>query len=609
VSPDGVKAMDLSHIRNFSIIAHIDHGKSTLADRLLSLGGITTARTEKAQILDSMDIERERGITIKMNSATFRYTADFNGETYLYNLIDTPGHVDFTYEVSRSLAACEGVLLIVDATQGVEAQTLANLYLAMEADLRIIPVINKIDLPAADVPRCLALIEKSLGLDPDEAIPVSAKTGENVQAVLEAIAKLIPPPKGDREAPLRALIYDSYYDSYSGAVIKTRLFDGRLKKGDKILFMSNEKVHTVTELGSTALVNHPAAMLEAGEVGYVVAAIKSVEDTRVGDTVTLANRPAQEPLPGYRESKPMVFAGLFPVNGEDYPVLSDAIQKLKMNDAALVFEPENSLALGFGYRVGYLGLLHMEIVQERLEREFNLLLIHTAPSVKYRVTDTAGETVFIDNPASWPTNPLSVAKMEEPYVRVTVLTPQDYLGNLMTLFQEKRGEQENLLYFEDGKIQLIYAMPLSELIFEFYDRLKSCTKGYASMDYELIDYRESQLVKVDILVNGEPVDALAMIVHKSRADMRGRQLIERLKELIPRHQFQIPLQAGVGAKIIARENISALRKNVTAKCYGGDITRKKKLLEKQKEGKKRMKQIGAVEIPQEAFLALLKTDQ
>jgi GTP-binding protein LepA len=600
--------MDISLIRNFSIIAHIDHGKSTLADRLLSLGGITDARTEKAQILDSMDIERERGITIKMNSATFTYKADFDGKSYLYNLIDTPGHVDFTYEVSRSLAACEGVLLIVDATQGVEAQTLANLYLAMEANLRIIPVINKIDLPAADIPRCRSLIEKSLGLDPSEAIEVSAKTGLNVKAVLEAIAKLIPPPVGDPNAPLRALIYDSYYDTYAGAVIKVRIFDGTLKKGDKILFMSNQKSFTVTELGTTALVNIPGESLGAGEVGYVMAAMKSVEDTRVGDTVTHAARPSDAPLPGYRESKPMVFAGLFPVNGEDYEALSDAIQKLKMNDASLVFEKESSGALGFGYRVGYLGLLHMEIVMERLEREFGLILINTAPSVKYRVTKTSGETVLIDNPSDWP-EPTSIVSMEEPYVRVTVLTPQDYLGNLMKLFQDKRGEQENLLYMDDGKIQIIYSMPLSELIFEFYDRLKSCTKGYASMDYELTDYRPSQLVKVDILINGEPVDALAMIVHRSRADSRGRILIERLKELIPRHQFQIPLQAAVGAKMIARENISALRKNVTAKCYGGDITRKKKLLEKQKEGKKRMKQIGSVEIPQEAFLALLKTDQ
>ncbi|MDH5656057.1 MAG: translation elongation factor 4 [Spirochaetia bacterium] len=601
--------MDIERIRNFSIIAHIDHGKSTLADRILSLAQITNARTEKAQILDSMDIERERGITIKMNSATFDYKAEFDGNLYRFNLIDTPGHVDFTYEVSRSLAACEGVILVVDASQGVEAQTLANLYLAMEADLRIIPVINKIDLPAADVPRCLSLIEKSLGLDPSEAIPVSAKTGENVKEVLESIAKLIPSPSGDKNAPLRAMIYDSYYDSYSGAVMKLRIKDGSLKKGEKIMFMSSGKTFIITELGTTAIVNNPCQTLSAGEVGYAIAGIKSVEDTRVGDTVTTASNPAKNALEGYREAKPMVFAGLFPVNGEDYPVLSDAIQKLKMNDSALLFEPESSLALGFGYRVGYLGLLHMEIVQERLEREFNLLLIHTAPSVKYRYYDPSGEMHEIDNPAMWPDNPLKVTSMEEPFVKITILTPSEYLGNILALLQEKRGEQENLIYLDDGKIQILYSMPLSELIFEFYDKLKSCSRGYASLDYELSEYRKTSLVKVDILVNAEPVDALAMIVHKSRADMRGRQLIDKLKELIPRHQFQIPLQAAVGAKVIARENISALRKNVTAKCYGGDISRKRKLLEKQKEGKKRMKQIGSVEIPQEAFLALLKTDE
>jgi len=598
---------DISLIRNFSIIAHIDHGKSTLADRLLEISGVTNDRTKKAQILDSMDIERERGITIKMNSATFQYKTKFDNNTYTFNLIDTPGHVDFTYEVSRSLAACEGVILVVDATQGVEAQTLANLYLAMEANLRIVPVINKIDLPAADIPRCKKLIEHSLGLDPDEAIPVSAKTGENVDSILESIAKLIPAPSGDRKAPLKALIYDSYYDSYSGAVMKVRIKEGTVKKGDRILLMGNIKEFTITELGITAITNFPTESLTAGEVGYLISGIKSVEDTRVGDTVTLATRPATEPLAGYREAKPMVFSGLFPVNGEDYPALSDAIQKLKLNDAALKFEPESSAALGFGYRVGYLGLLHLEIVQERLEREFHLDLINTAPSVKYRITDTKGNVKEIDNPANWP-NPTTIEKMEEPYVKLTILTPQEYLGNLLTLIQEKRGEQDNIVYLEDGKVQLLYHMPLAELIFEFYDRLKSCTRGYASLDYEMADYRESKLVKVDILVNAEPVDALAMIVHHTKADSRGRILIEKLKDLIPRHQFQIPLQASIGSKVVARENISALRKNVTAKCYGGDISRKRKLLEKQKEGKKRMKQIGSVEIPQEAFLAILKTD-
>lgn len=593
-------------IRNFSIIAHIDHGKSTLADRILALGGVTDARTGKDQILDSMDIERERGITIKMNSATFPYKTR-DGVTYTFNLIDTPGHVDFTYEVSRSLAACEGVLLIVDASQGVEAQTLANLYLAMEANLRIIPVINKIDLPAADVPRCLELIEKTLGLDPSEAIPVSAKTGQNVPAILDAIAELIPPPSGKMDGPLRALIYDSYYDSYCGAVMKVRIVDGRLRKGDRIVFLSHGREYLVTEVGTTAITNRPADELGVGEVGYVIAGIKSVEDTRVGDTVTSAENRASDPLPGYREAKPMVFAGLFPVNGEDYPVLKDAILKLKMNDAALVFEPESSNALGFGYRVGYLGLLHMEIVQERLEREFNLDLINSAPSVKYRITLTDGSVEEVDNPAKWP-DPVRIEKMEEPHVHATILTPPEYVGNILALCQEKRGIQENMIYLADGKVQLLYSMPLSELIFEFYDKLKSCSRGYASLDYEASDYVESDLVKIDILVNAEPVDALAMIVHRSRAESRGRQLIEKLKELIPRQQFQIPLQAAVGAKVIARENISALRKNVTAKCYGGDITRKKKLLEKQKEGKKRMKQVGSVEIPQEAFLALLKSD-
>lgn len=596
---------DISRIRNFSIIAHIDHGKSTLADRLLELAEVTTDRTAKDQILDSMDIERERGITIKSNSASFPFTAA-DGNTYNYNLIDTPGHVDFTYEVSRSLAACEGVLLLVDATQGVEAQTLANLYLAMEHDLTIIPVINKIDLPAADVDGARKLIEKSLGLDPELAVPISAKTGENVTAILESIAVNIPAPAGDKDAPLKALIYDSYYDAYSGAVMKVRVFDGTVKKQDKILLMSTEKTHTITELGFTTLGNQPRPALHAGEVGYIIAGIKSVEDTRVGDTVALAGRPV-EPLPGYQEAKPMVFSGLFPVNGEDYELLKDAIQKLKMNDAALVFEKESSAALGFGFRVGYLGLLHLEIVQERLEREFGIALLNTAPSVQYRLTDKKGVVSIVDNPAAWP-DPITIEKMEEPYTKATVLTPPEYLGGLMELLRDKRGEQENMMYLEDGKVQLTYAMPLAEMIYEFYDRLKSVSKGYASLDYEIAGYRESKLVKVDILVNSEPVDALAMIVHREHAEGRGRQLIEKLKELIPRHQFQIPLQAAIGAKMIARENISALRKNVTAKCYGGDITRKRKLLEKQKEGKKRLKQIGSVSIPQDAFLAVLKTD-
>ncbi len=598
---------DISLIRNFSIIAHIDHGKSTLADRLLEIAHVTDKRTQKAQILDTMDIERERGITIKSNSVTFLHTSKEDGKTYTYNLIDTPGHVDFTYEVSRSLAACEGVLLLVDATQGVEAQTLANLYLAMEADLRIIPIINKIDLPAADIERTRSLIEKSLGLDPDEAIPVSAKTGENVEAILESIAKLIPPPTGESRAPLRALIYDAYYDSYAGAVMKVRIFEGTLNKGDKILLMSTGKEFTVTDLGYSTLKFIPRASLETGEVGYVIAGIKTVEDTRVGDTVTLSAKPAAEPLAGYREAKPMVFAGLFPINGEDYETLKDALHKLKMNDAALVFTPESSAALGFGFRIGYLGLLHMEIIQERLEREFNLDLINSAPSVRYRITNTKGEESEIENPCDWP-EIITIAKMEEPYVKVSILSPSEYIGSIISLINEKRGEQNNMIYLDDGTVQLSYSMPLSEVIFEFFDRLKSVSRGYASLDYEEEGYRPSQLVKIDILVNGEPVDALAMIVHKSRAEERGRVICERLKDLIPRHQFQIPLQAAIGAKVIARENISALRKNVTAKCYGGDISRKRKLLEKQKEGKKRMKSVGNVDIPQEAFLAILKTD-
>lgn len=595
---------DLSLIRNFSIIAHIDHGKSTLADRILELARVVDERNKRDQILDTMDIERERGITIKLNSATFEYKGG-DGKIYTYNLIDTPGHVDFTYEVSRSLAACEGVLLVIDATQGIEAQTLANFYLALENELEIIPVINKIDLPAANIERCMEQIETTLGLDSSKAIPVSAKTGQNVDRVLEAIRLYIPPPKGDRNAALKALIFDSFYNSYYGAVMKVRIFDGTVKKGDTILLMSTKKTYEVMELGIQQLKMVPREELQAGEVGYIIAGIKSVEDTRVGDTVTLAKNPAPQPLPGYKEIKPMVFAGLFPVNNEDYEELKEAIQKLKLNDASLVYENENSLALGYGFRMGYLGLLHMEIVQERLEREFGLELIHTAPSVKYRITLTDGKVIEISNPAEWP-DPVKILKKEEPFAKVSIITPDEYIGNVITLLQEKRGIQENIIYIDSTKAQIIYLVPLAELIFEFYDRLKSLTKGYASMDYEIAGYMESDLVKVDILVNGEPVDALAMISHRSKAYERAKVIIEKLKELIPRHQFQIPLQAAIGSKILARENISALKKNVLAKCYGGDITRKKKLLEKQKEGKRRMKMIGSVEIPQEAFLALLK---
>ncbi|MCT8332537.1 translation elongation factor 4 [Leptospira sp. 85282-16] len=591
--------------RNFSIIAHVDHGKSTLADRLLEIGLVTDQRTKKDQILDSMDIERERGITIKANNASFDYHAK-DGNIYHLNLIDTPGHVDFTYEVSRSLAACEGVLLIVDASQGVEAQTLANLYLAMDLDLRIIPVINKIDLPSADIDKCKLMIEESLGLNPEEAIPISAKTGLNVQDVLEAICYLLPPPVGDVDAPLKALIYDSFFDTYMGVVAKVRLYDGKLRKGEMIHMMNIGRQFTVTEVGINRLSMVACEELQAGDVGYVVAGMKKMGDAKTGDTITHANRQTAEDVKGFKDAKPMVFAGLFPINGEDFDALVDAIEKLKLNDSALTFERENSAALGFGFRVGYLGLLHMEIVQERLEREFNLALITTAPSVKFRITTTKDDVIEVDNPSKWP-DPILIGKSEEPFVKATIIAPESYVGNIMSLVIEKRGIHMDTVYLSKDKLQLTYELPLAELIFEFYDKLKSYTKGYASLDYEEVGYRDSKLVRMDILVNGEPVDALSSIVHKSKAEERGRVIIEKLKDLIPRHQFMIPLQAAIGSKVVARESISALRKNVTAKCYGGDISRKKKLLEKQKEGKKRMKQIGNVEIPQEAFLSILKT--
>ncbi|EQA78415.1 translation elongation factor 4 [Leptospira alstonii] len=593
------------YIRNFSIIAHIDHGKSTLADRLLEIGHVTNDRTKKDQILDSMDIERERGITIKANNATFDYLAA-DGHTYTMNLLDTPGHVDFTYEVSRSLKACEGVLLIVDASQGVEAQTLANLYLAMEQDLEILPVMNKIDLPAADIEKTKIQIEESLGLDAEKAVAISAKTGLNVKEVLEQITKQISPPKGDSKGPLKALIYDSYFDPYMGVVIKIRVFDGSIKKGDRFLIMSTGKDFTVNEVGINRITLTPTEGLGAGEVGYLIAGIKKVSDAKTGDTITLFSNPTKESIPGYKEAKPMVFSGLYPINGEQFDELVDAIEKLKLNDAALVFEKESSMALGFGFRVGYLGLLHMEIVQERLEREFNLDLITTAPSVKYIIRKKNGEVEEVDNPSRFP-DPIAMESTEEPYVKATIITPNEYVGNIMALAMDKRGIGLDTVYLTQDKVQLTYELPLAELIFEFYDKLKSFTRGYASLDYEPSGYKVSQLVKMDILVNGEPVDALSMIVHRTKAEQRGREIIEKLKDLIPRHQFMIPIQAAVGGKILARESISALRKNVTAKCYGGDITRKKKLLEKQKEGKKRMKQIGNVEIPQEAFLAVLKT--
>lgn len=592
------------NIRNFSIIAHIDHGKSTLADRLLEFSQVTNDRTKKDQILDSMDIERERGITIKSNSASFIYPAK-NGEKYLFNLIDTPGHVDFSFEVTRSLAACEGVLLLVDATQGIQAQTLANFYLALESDLMILPVVNKIDLPSADIDKVKEQIEKSLGLSPDDAVGVSAKTGLGVNDLMEAIVEKIPAPKVVHDCPLRALLFDAYFDPYRGVVAKLRVFEGEVKKNDRIKFMRRESEYGVNEIGISQLTLMPLNGLSAGEVGYIVTGMKNVSDLMLGDTITGASNPASEPWIKYKDVKPMVFSGLYPVNSDEYEDLKEAMEKLALNDAALVYEPESSEALGFGYRVGYLGLLHMEIVQERLEREFGLNLLTTAPSVEYRVNTMKG-VVKVDNPSLFP-DPGIIDSIEEPYVKVNIITPTDYMGNILNLLQDKRGENVAMNYLETTTVQIVYLIPLAEMIFEFYDRLKSASKGYASLDYEFYDYRPSDLVKLDILVHANKVDALSMIVHKGSAEYRGREIIDQLKKLIKKHQFQIPLQAAVGAKIVARENISALRKNVTAKCYGGDITRKKKLLEKQKEGKKRMKMIGSVEIPQEAFLAVLKT--
>ena len=591
-------------IRNFSIIAHIDHGKSTLADRLLEEGKITDERTSKEQILDSMDIERERGITIKSNSASFIYKAKDSND-YLFNLIDTPGHVDFSYEVLRSLYACEGVLLLVDATQGIQAQTLANFYLALEADLIIVPVINKVDLPSADIDKVKEQIEKSLGLNPDEAIAVSAKTGVGIEDLMESIVSLIPASKSEKNLPLRALIYDAYFDAYRGVIQKIRVFDGEIKVGDTIRFMSNDKQYPVNDVGITQLDLVSLKSLAAGEVGFLVTGMKNVSEVMLGDTITTASKSADEPLMQYKEVKPMVFAGLYTVNGEDYELLKDAIEKLALNDPALVYDLESSEALGFGYRVGYLGLLHMEIVQERLEREYSLNLLTTAPSVQYRVKIRDKDEVReIDNPSEFPESGI-IDYVEEPYVQVTIISPAQYLGNILNLLQEKRGENQDIIYLDTETVQIIYHLPLSEMIFEFYDGLKSVSRGYASLDYELFEYKKSDLVKLDILVHHNPVDALSTIVHKTNAESRGRVLIEKLRKLISRHQFQIALQAGIGSRIVARENIPALKKNVTAKCYGGDISRKRKLLEKQKAGKKRMKMVGSVEIPQEAFSSVL----
>ncbi len=592
------------NIRNFSIIAHIDHGKSTLADRLLDYSGLINERNKKAQMLDTMDLERERGITIKSNTVRIDYK-NSDGTIYYLNLIDTPGHVDFSYEVSRSLAACEGVLLLVDASQGVEAQTVANLYLALEGDLTIIPVINKIDLPSADVERVKKQIENSLGLDASDSVPVSAKVGLGIEQLFDAIINKIPAPEATADQPLRALIFDSQFDSFVGAIVKVRIVDGVMRKGDIIRFFSNNKEFEVLELGVFRLSREPRTVLYAGEVGYFIAGIKTVSDTRIGDTIMLASSRNLVPLGGYKDVKPMVFSGIFPIYGEDFEKLADAMEKLKLNDAALQFEKETSHALGFGFRCGFLGLLHLEIIQERLSREFDLALIPTTPNVEYEVVPVKGSPYKIKNPMNLP-DPSQYNALREPYIHASVITPQEFVGNIMGLFTEKRGIHKNMVFIDKETVQLSYEAPLSEVIFDFYDKLKSSSKGYASFDYEIIDYRDSQLVKLDILVNGTPIDALCTIAHREKAYYRGKALIEKLKEIIPRHQFQIALQAAIGGKILARENISALRKNVTAKCYGGDISRKRKLLEKQKEGKKRMKSFGQVEIPQEAFVQILK---
>ena len=594
-------------IRNFSIIAHIDHGKSTLADRILEMTHTVTSREMQDQLLDSMDLERERGITIKLNAVELNYTAK-NGETYIFHLIDTPGHVDFTYEVSRSLAACEGAVLVVDAAQGIEAQTLANVYLALDNDLEILPVINKIDLPAADPERVRQEIEDIIGIDASEAVLASAKAGIGIEDILEQIVEYVPAPSGDLDAPLKALIFDSIYDSYRGVVLNVRITDGMVKPGDKIKLMSNGKTFDVTEVGVFSPKAVARDFLMVGDVGYITASIKTVQDTRVGDTVTLADNPAAEALPGYRKMNPMVYCGLYPIDTSRYNDLREALEKLQLNDAALQFEPETSQALGFGFRCGFLGLLHMDVVQERLEREFNLELITTAPSVIYHVNKTDGTTATVDNPADFP-EPVTIQDVEEPFVKAQIMEPNEFVGAVMELSQRKRGEFITMDYLDDYRVNVVYNIPLSEIVFDFFDKLKSSTKGYASLDYEMSGYQKSKLVKMDILLNGEKVDALSFIVHRDFAYERGKAIVEKLKKLIPRQQFEVPIQAAIGQKIVARSDIKALRKNVLAKCYGGDVSRKRKLLEKQKEGKKRMKQIGSVEVPQEAFMAVLKMDE
>ena len=593
-------------IRNFSIIAHVDHGKSTLADRILELTETVEKREMKEQFLDSMDLERERGITIKLNAVTVSYKAD-DGNEYILNLIDTPGHVDFTYEVSRSLAACEGCLLIVDATQCVEAQTLANAYLAVDNDLEILPVINKIDLPSAMPDYCRKELEEKIGLDGESAVLVSAKTGENIKAVLESVVKNITPPRGDINKPLKALIFDSYYDSYRGVIVLVRVVDGSLKVGDNIKLMSNGLKYQVTELGIRTPQETKVDELRAGEVGYICAQIKDIKDVFPGETITSLENPCSQALPGYRKLNPMVYCGLYPVDSKKYEDLKEALEKLSLNDSSLVFEPENSQALGFGYRCGFLGLLHMDVIQERLEREYNLNLILTAPSVVYHVNLTNGEQLKIDNPAAWP-DLTTIKSVEEPYVSVNIMTPQEYVGKIMELCQEKRGIYTDLSYFDDTRMVLKYEIPLSEIVYNFFDKLKSYTKGYASFDYEVSDYKVSNLAKMDILLNGDVIDALSVIVYKPFAYHRGVGICRKLKEVIPRQLFEIPVQAALNGKVIARCDIKALRKDVLSKCYGGDITRKKKLLEKQKEGKKRMKSVGSVDIPQEAFMSILTID-
>ena len=598
--------MKTSHIRNFSIIAHIDHGKSTLADRLIEITGTVAARQMENQLLDQMELERERGITIKAQAVRLDYVAR-NGETFMLNLIDTPGHVDFSYEVSRSLAACEGALLVIDASQGIEAQTLANVYLALDHNLEIIPVINKIDLPSADVEKVKREIEEVIGIDAQDAVLVSAKSGEGVPEVLEAIVNRIPAPKTDPSAPTRALIFDSHFDSYRGIISYVRVVDGTIASGMKVQMMHSGRSFEVTEVGVFRPSLTAMPELGPGQVGYVIAGIKNLKEVQVGDTITDAARPAKEPLPGYRKVTPMVYCGMYPVESSEFDNLREALEKLQLNDASLTFEAETSAALGFGFRCGFLGLLHMDVVQERLEREYQMSLVITAPNVIYRVRKTDGEVLFIDNPSRMPV-PQVIEAIGEPYVKATIIVPNDFVGAIMELSQEKRGEFKDMKYMDTTRVMLTYHLPLSEIIYDYFDRLKTVSRGYASLDYELIGYQESDLVKMDILLNEEPVDALSIIVHREKSVYRGRQLVEKLRGLIPRQLFAIPIQAAIGNKVIARETISALRKDVLAKCYGGDITRKRKLLEKQKEGKKRMKQVGSVELPQEAFMAVLKRD-